>query len=133
MYEMTFASVVIYVPSDAKRILDFYVDAFGLTLRQYDATFDFGELETGNTSIAVASHGAARFMVGKLYRESGDGFPQNVEIALFTDAVGPAFDRAVKAGCSALAAPRVMPWGQTVAYVRSIEGTLVGLLTPPAT
>ena len=28
------------------------------------------------------------------------------------------------------AEPKVMPWGQTVADVRSVEGTLIGLCTP---
>ena len=29
----------------------------------------------------------------------------------------------------ALAEPKVMPWGATVAYVSSVEGTLIGLST----
>jgi lactoylglutathione lyase len=37
----------------------------------------------------------------------------------------------VAAGAAVVAAPREMPWGQTVAYVRSPEGTVLGLCTPP--
>ncbi|WP_216900631.1 hypothetical protein [Synechococcus sp. CCY 9618] len=36
------------------------------------------------------------------------------------------------AGATALTPPRLMPWGQTVAYVQAPEGTIIGLLTPVA-
>ena len=62
-------------------------------------------------------------------RPAGGG-PSGVEVAFYTDDVLAAFARAVGAGAVVIAAPKVMPWGQTVAYVRSIEGTLIGLCTP---
>jgi hypothetical protein len=40
------------------------------------------------------------------------------------------FARAVAAGATALVAPQVMPWGQTVAYLRGVEGMLIALATP---
>ena len=46
----------------------------------------------------------------------------------FSDAA--AFKRAIEAGAAAIAEPKVMPWGQTVAYVRAREGTLIGQCTP---
>lgn len=125
-----FGSVVLYVHDDPKTILDFYCAAFGLTIRYYDATAQFGELETGATSLAVAAHSAGTLMVGEPYAPYGDGNPKNTEVAFLTVDVPTAFARAVAAGCTPLCAPKQMPWGQTVAYVRSIEGTLVGLLTP---
>lgn len=56
-----------------------------------------------------------------------------MEIAFFTGDVAAAFAQAVGAGAKPMAEPKVMPWGQTVAYVRSIEGTVVGLCSPPDT
>jgi predicted enzyme related to lactoylglutathione lyase len=44
--------------------------------------------------------------------------------------VPAAYARAVAAGGVPVREPRAMPCGQTVAYVSSIEGTLIGLLTP---
>jgi uncharacterized glyoxalase superfamily protein PhnB len=128
---LQFGAAVIYVPQDAKIILDFYTRAFGLKIRFYDPTYDFGELDTGSSTIAIASHRAGAFMVGKTYPYSGKIHPANVEIALLTSDVPAAFARALSAGCIALCEPKTMPWGQTVAYVASLEGTLVGLLTPP--
>ena len=129
----TFASVVLYVPKDAKAVLDFYVKAFDLKMRHYDPAFDFGELDTGTTSIAVAAHSAGRFMAGDKYAPTEDGYPKNVELAFLTKDVDAAYQRAVESGCTPLCSPKVMPWGQSVAYVRSIEGTLVGLLSPIVT
>ena len=36
----------------------------------------------------------------------------------------------VAAGAAVVTAPYAVPWGQTVAYVRSVEGTIIGLCTP---
>lgn len=124
-----FASTVIYVPGSAKAVLDFYVTAYGLELKHYDEAFDFGELNVGESSIVIANHSAGEFMVGESYSMSGDGNPQNVEIAFTSDDVESSFQKAVENGCEALCSPKEMPWGQTVAYVKSIEGTLVGFLS----
>jgi hypothetical protein len=50
--------------------------------------------------------------------------------AFYTADVPAAFAQAVRAGAIVIAEPTVMPWGQTVAYVGSVEGTLIGLCTP---
>jgi lactoylglutathione lyase len=126
-----FASVVIYVPDDAKSVLDFYVKAFGLKIKQYDEEFDFGELDTGFTTIAVARHSAGEFMIGEKYFSEADGFPKNIELAFFTEDVALAYTTAIENGCEGLCQPKTMSWGQTVAYVKSIEGTIVGLVSNP--
>jgi uncharacterized glyoxalase superfamily protein PhnB len=126
-----FASAVIYVPGSAKEVLDFYVAAFGLTLKHYDEAFDFGELDTGECTIAVANHSAGEFMVGEMYDKEGDGFPKNIELAFITDDVEKSYNTALENGCEGLCQPKNVPWGQTVAYVKSIEGTLVGLVSQP--
>ena len=58
------------------------------------------------------------------------GQPGGVEIAFTCEDVDYAFARAVAAGAEAVRNPVQMAWGQTVAYVRSIEGTYVGLCSP---
>jgi len=55
-----------------------------------------------------------------------------LEIGLITEDVAGAYARATSEGAISVAEPKTMPWGGTVAYVRSIEGTLVVLCTPPA-
>ena len=56
--------------------------------------------------------------------------PAGVEIGFLTLDVPAAFSQAVAAGAVPLAEPKVMPWGATVAYLQSPEGTIVGLSTP---
>jgi uncharacterized glyoxalase superfamily protein PhnB len=63
-------------------------------------------------------------------RAEREGQPPNVEIALIADDVDGAFERALEAGCAALAPPADKPHGQRVAYVRDPFGTLVELATP---
>lgn len=127
--DLKFAATVIYV-DDVPAALDFYGRAFGLATRFYDPAYEFGELVTGEVLLAFASHRlGTQFMPGG-YARPDSGGPDGVEVAFFTRDVAAAFNRAVAAGAAPLAAPKVMPWGQTVAYVRSPEGTFVGLATP---
>jgi len=53
-----------------------------------------------------------------------------MEIGLTTDNVQEAVDKAIKAGASLVENPKVKPWGQTVAYVKDIDGFLVEICTP---
>lgn len=48
-----------------------------------------------------------------------------IEIALTTGDVAAAFQRALGVGAARVAEPKVKPWGQTVAYVRDLDGILV--------
>ena len=54
------------------------------------------------------------------------------EICFVTDDVAAAFDRAVSAGCSPVSAPSAKPWGQTVSYVRDLDGCIVAIASPIA-
>ena len=70
-------------------------------------------------------------MPGRYKPPDGAGKSFALEIGLVTDDVPGAFARAVSEGAEPVAEPRIMPWGGGVAYVRSIEGTLIVLCTPP--
>ena len=50
-------------------------------------------------------------------------------VTLSTEQLALANERAVAAGARPMAAPLTKPWGQTVAYVRCPDGTLVELCT----
>lgn len=128
-----FATTVIYVETCVKEVLAFYQAAFGIPIRYYDDGLKFGELDSGETSIMIASYAAGEYMVGDKFERSANKRPADIEIALLAPDVQGAFAKAVAAGARPVREPRVMPWGQTAAYVMSIEGTLIGLLTPPHT
>jgi lactoylglutathione lyase len=127
---MKFGGTVVYV-DDVPAALDFYRRAFGFETRFFDETYGYGELETGGPPVAFASH-----QLGDMLMPGGDARPESghcasgVEIAFVTTDVPAAFTKAVGAGAVAVAEPKAMPWGATVAYVRSAEGTLIGLSTP---
>jgi predicted enzyme related to lactoylglutathione lyase len=129
LHGLKFGATSIFV-DDVVATLDFYLRAFGLERRFYDPDYEFGELETGGPPIAFGSHRLGARLMPDTYLRPEGGQSSGVEIAFFTPDVPAAFARAVAAGAVPLAAPRVMPWGQTVAYVRSVEGTIVGLATP---
>ena len=88
-------------------------------------------METGQTALAFASHDLGRSNLPAGYIQA-DQSPQplGIEIALVTEDVRAAHDKAVKAGAVSLKQPMVKPWGQTVSYVRCPDGTLVELCSP---
>jgi catechol 2,3-dioxygenase-like lactoylglutathione lyase family enzyme len=127
---LKFGATSIFV-EDVPATLEFYRRAFGLETRFYDPDYEFGELETGGPPIAFGSHRLGELLMPGVYVRPASGQPSCVEVAFFTSDVSAAFARALAAGATPLAQPKVMPWGQTVAYVRSVEGTMVGLATSP--
>ncbi len=127
---MNFGYTIIYV-DDVPATLAFYERAFGLATRFLHESNGYGELETGATALAFAAHEVAKQNLPVGYsRISPEGQPCGMEIGLTTTDVPGAFEKAVAAGATPLAEPKTKPWGQVVAYVRSIEGTLVELCSP---
>jgi len=127
---MSFGYVIVYV-DDVSAVLEFYGRAFGLETRFMHESGQYGELETGSTALAFASHEiAGTNLPGGYARVTRQGQPFGVELGLVTANVDEAFAKAVAAGAGPIAKPAVKPWGQTVAYVRSLEGTLIELCTP---
>lgn len=129
---MLLASAVLYVDDGTvPAVLDFYTRAFGLARRFYDPDYQYGELATEGAILAVAAHAAGVRLMPDGYRAPTTSTRvAHVEIAFTVDDVRGAFERAVAAGAAVLAAPYELPWGQEVAYVRSPEGTLIGLCAP---
>ena len=126
---MKFAYTIAYV-ADIEASLAFFERAFGLARRFVAPGGDYGELETGATALAFAQHDTARGNLGIGYVAADtSAAPLGVEIGLVTTDVDAACERAVAAGAALLAPPKTKPWGQTVAYVRCPDGTLVELCT----
>lgn len=128
---MKLGAVIVYV-DDVPAVLDFYRRAFGFETRFYDPTLGYGELNTGGAMLAFGSHRVGEFLMPGAYERHPQGCGFNVEVAFETPDVPAAFARAVAAGATVVAEPKVLPWGATAAYVWSVEGTLIGLGTPVA-
>ena len=127
---MKLGYTIIYVPS-VESSLRFFSQAFGLERKFLHESGDYGELKTGETTLAFASHalGDMNFPKGHV-RASESKQPLGMEIALVTEDVHAAHKSAIAHGAIELSAPTRKPWGQVVSYVRAPDGTLVELCTP---
>ncbi|MCU1720341.1 VOC family protein [Pseudomonas sp. 5P_5.1_Bac1] len=127
---MKLGYTIAYV-ADVPASLAFFENAFGLTRRFLHEGGDYGELDTGATTLAFASLelGEANFEGGVLAASESQR-PLGMEIGLVTDEVAAAHARALAAGAVELKAPQTKPWGQTVSWVRCPAGILVELCTP---
>ena len=128
--QMTLGWVIAYV-EDPGAAVAFYAETFGLRAEFVVPDNTYGQLDTGPTKLAFAAYALGEMnFPGGVRRAGPDGPPAHVEITLVADEVEPAYERALAAGCTSLAAPQDKPQGQRVAYVRDPFGTLVELATP---
>lgn len=126
-----FAYTILYV-NDVTESIRFYEQAFGFQRKFITPENDYGELLTGATSLAFAAVALGKYNLGEesfRVSEPGDK-PFGIELAFATDDVAAAVSAAEKCGGTLVAAPKVKPWGQTVAYIRDINGFLVEICTP---
>jgi len=123
---MQFKYTIFYV-EDVNKAVEFYMKAFGLTLKMQHQSGDYAELATGPTTLSFSSM--------QLMNELGKSpVPANAnspsfEIAFETEDVINALDQAVQAGAKLVQSPALMPWGQTTAYVTDLNGYLVEICT----
>lgn len=123
---MKFASPVLFV-SNVSEVLSFYRTALGAELSFYDENLGFAEISFNGSKVGISSHKAGKYMMPDSYDAPEDANPSSIELAFFCDDVQESYDKALSHGAQSLAAPKKMDWGQTVAYVKSIEGTVIGL------
>jgi lactoylglutathione lyase len=121
--------VIAYV-SDVPKTLLFWEQAFGLQRRFLHESNQYGELETGSTTLAFASQDLITSQQIP-FRPNAQGQPAaGIEIALKTPDIEQAFKQAQQAGATLVKALETKPWGQTTGYLHDINGILVELCTP---
>lgn len=127
---MQFAAIF-YVP-DVAASLRFYEQAFGLKPRFLSDTGLYGDIEmAGGAMLGFASRDVARDnWPGGVRDTDPNGAPPAFEVGFSFDDVAAALDRALAAGATPLAKPTLKPWGQTVAFVRDLNGHVVELSSP---
>lgn len=121
----------IYYVSNVSETLAFFEKAFELKRRFLTDELDYGELETGETILAFASHelGQTNFSGGYISSTDSEK-PLGVEIGLLTKDVNLTHASALKHGAKELQKPTQKSWGQVVSYVRCPSGILLELCTP---
>ncbi|WP_020471573.1 VOC family protein [Zavarzinella formosa] len=125
---MKFGYAILYV-DDVEKTVAFYESTFGLK-RRFVHESGYGEMDTGDTKLGFASVELARSNGVSFVPANPEGPSPAVEVAFVTDDVKKAFDAAVNAGAFPVAKPKQKPWGQTVAYVRDLNGFLVEICSP---
>lgn len=121
-----FGYTILYVP-DVTAAIAFYEAAFGLELRFLHESKLYAEMETGAVTLAFASEDMAE-MNGLAIRASRKSdLAPGFELALICDDPQAAWDRALTNGATPVKPPEIKPWGQTVGYVRDLNGGLVEL------
>ncbi len=127
---MKFGYAIVYVTS-VTETLTFYKEAFGFETRFLHDSDQYGELETGATVLAFASHAMGEMNLNGQYQKADPNIaPLGVELAFITDDVASAYAKAVTAGATSVKEPVEKPWGQIVAYVRDKDGSLIELCSP---
>ena len=124
---MQFAYTILYV-ENVEKTLEFYEKAFGHTRKMLHESGDYGELDTGGTTLSFSSLQLMK-QIGKNPSIPIKGNP-SFEIAFTTKDVGGALKAAVNAGAELVQDEQKIPWGQTTAYVSDINGFLVEICTP---
>ena len=129
---VAFGYAIVYVDSVLDTIA-FYERAFGFTESFVHESGQYGELCTGQTKLAFTSHELGKTAVPIPYRPTDPvDDPLGFEVTLTTPEVDAIWQRALDAGATDVASPHEMPWGQRVAYVRDLNGALVGIASPMA-
>lgn len=125
-----FAYTIFYV-QDVIKAVEFYENAFGFTRKFVSPENDYGELLVGETTLSFVSTILAKSNLKDGFTESRlTNKPFGIEIGFTTENVEETVSTALNAGATIVENPKTKPWGQTVAYVRDIDGFLIEICTP---
>ena len=127
---MKYAYTILYVENVTETI-EFYKEAFGFEQKFVTPENDYGELFSGETTIAFASIdlGNSNFKQGfEMIDKSKKPF--GIEIAFTTEDIESDFKRAIDAGAKEFEPLVEKPWGQKVGYVLDNNGFLIEICTP---
>ncbi len=121
---------VIYYVENVVETISFYENAFSMERKFIHESGDYGELNTGATTLSFASF--------ELAKSNEIGFTKRVthfrsadmEIALVSEDVNASHFKAVAAGAVEVKKPILKSWGQVVSYVRDLNGFLVEICSP---
>lgn len=127
---MTYAYTILYV-EDVQKTITFYETAFGFQKKFITPENDYGELISGETTIAFASNALGNSNFKKGFKKlSINNKPNGIEMAFTTETIEADFETALKAGAIQYEPIVEKPWGQKVGYLRDINGFLIEICTP---
>ena len=118
---------ILYVENVSKT-LNFYKQSFGFQTKMLHESGDYGELDTGETTLAFSS---LQLMsdLGKNPIKANPAAPV-FEIAFETQEVKKWLDQAIKSGAVLVQDIQEETWGQTTSYVSDPNGFLIEICSP---
>ncbi|MFP4844683.1 VOC family protein [Winogradskyella sp. PE311] len=127
---MKYAYTILYV-EDVEKTITFYANAFGFQKKFLTPEADYGELISGETTIAFASYvlGNSNFKQG-FKKITLTEKPNGIEMAFTSENIEADFEKAINAGAMEYESIIEKPWGQKVGYLRDINGFLIEICTP---
>ncbi|REH48906.1 putative glyoxalase superfamily protein PhnB [Tenacibaculum gallaicum] len=127
---MKYGYTILYV-ENVKKTISFYEKAFGFTQKFITPENDYGELISGETTIAFASYelGKSNFKK-KIKKVSSSDKPFGVEMVFVSENIEADFKKAIDMGAIEFEPIKEKPWGQKVGYVRDINGFLIEICSP---
>ncbi|EXC10614.1 hypothetical protein L484_025194 [Morus notabilis] len=121
-----FAYTVVYV-KDVARCVEFYKNAFGFSVRRLDESHRWGELESGQTTIAFTPlhQHETDDLTGSVQTPEYARDRAPVEVCFVYSDVDAAYKKAVENGAVPVSEPEQKEWGQKVGYLRDLNGIVV--------
>lgn len=118
---------ILYV-ENVSATLDFYKKSFGFKTKFLHEAGDYGELDTGETTLSFSS---LKLMsdLGKNPQKPVPSAPV-FEIAFETNDVSKWLNQAIECGATLIQGIKEEPWGQTTSYVSDINGFLIEICSP---
>lgn len=127
---LNYTYTILYV-EDVTKSIQFYENSFGFKRIFISPENDYAELETGNTKVSFASKKLASSNLKNGFIESSlNQKVFGIELGFTTENVSEVLETAKLNGAVILEEPKQKPWGQTVAYLRDIDGFLIEICTP---
>jgi uncharacterized glyoxalase superfamily protein PhnB len=127
-----YAYTILYV-KDVASTIKFYNEAFGFEKKMLTPENDYGEINSGSTTIAFASIelGKSNFRNG--FEESKlTNKPFGIELAFTSTTVKEVMTNAIRFGAVELEEAVTKPWGQEVGYLRDPNGFIIEICSPIA-
>lgn len=124
---MRFKYTILYV-SNVKEAMEFYVQAFGFEQLFIHEGEDYGELITGETTLAFAATELQKQLGRNPLAANADN--PSFELAFESDDVKTDLKRALDAGARLIQKEQVESWGQTTSYVSDPNGFLIEICSP---
>lgn len=127
---LSYTYTILYVES-VEQTIAFYEKAFGFIKKFITPEGDYGELLTGDTTIAFATLelGESNIKDGFIPSHANNK-PFGIELTFVSSDIVTDFNKAIQEGAIIVEELKDKPWGQAVGYLKDINGFLIEICTP---